>query len=36
MIDGNTLNGIVRGVNGLIIAFAIALGLMFVMQVYGI
>ncbi len=36
LIDGNTLNGIVRGVNGFIIAFAIALGLMFAMQLYGI
>ncbi len=36
LIDGNTLNGIVRGVNGFIIAFAIALGLMFAMQIYGI
>ncbi len=36
LMDGNTLNGIVRGVNGLIIAFAIALGLMFAMQIYGI
>jgi uncharacterized membrane protein YjjP (DUF1212 family) len=36
LIDGNTLNGIVRGVNGFIIAFAIALGLMFAMHIYGI
>lgn len=36
LIDGNTLNGIVRGVNGFIIAFAIALGLMFAMKIYGI
>ncbi len=36
LIDGNTLNGIVRGVNGFIMAFAIALGLMFAMQLYGI
>ena len=28
MIDGNILNGIVRGIHGLIIAFAIALGLL--------
>ena len=28
MIDGNILNGITRGIHGLIIAFAIALGLM--------
>lgn len=36
LIDGNTLNGIVRGINGFIMAFAIALGLMFAMQIYGI
>ena len=36
MIDGNTLNGIVRGVTGLIMAFAIALGLMIAIQIYGI
>ena len=36
LMDGNTLNGIVRGVNGFIIAFAIALGLMFAMQIYRI
>lgn len=36
LIDGNTLNGIVRGINGFIIAFAIALGLMFAMQIYGL
>ena len=36
LLDGNTLNGIVRGVNGFIIAFAIALGLMFAMKIYGI
>ncbi len=36
LLDGNTLNGIVRGVNGLIAAFAIALGLMFAMQVCGV
>jgi uncharacterized membrane protein YjjP (DUF1212 family) len=34
LIDGNIMNGIVRGVNGLIIAFAIALGLLTAMQVY--
>jgi uncharacterized membrane protein YjjP (DUF1212 family) len=28
MIDGNILNGVVRGIHGLIIAFAIALGLL--------
>ena len=36
LLDGNTLNGIVRGVNGFIIAFAIALGLLFAMKIYGI
>ncbi len=36
IIDGNTLNGIVRGVNGFTIAFAIALGLMLAMNIYGI
>jgi uncharacterized membrane protein YjjP (DUF1212 family) len=36
LIDGNTLNGIVRGVNGFIMSFAIALGLMIAMQIYGI
>ncbi len=36
LLDGNTLNGIVRGVNGLIIAFAIALGLMLAMKIYGL
>ena len=36
MIDGNLLNGIVRGVNGLLISFAIALGLMMAMIVYQI
>lgn len=36
LIDGNTLNGIVRGVNGLTIAFAIALGLLCAMSIYSI
>jgi len=36
IIDGNTLNGIVRGANGFVMAFAIALGLMMAMQIYGI
>ena len=36
IIDGNTLNGIVRGVNGFVMAFAIALGLMLAMQIYGL
>ncbi len=36
LIDGNTLNGVIRGINGLVMAFAIALGLMIAMQIYGI
>ena len=36
LMDGNTLNGMVRGVNGLIIAFSIALGLMLAMQIYSL
>ena len=36
LIDGNTLNGIVRGINGFVMAFAIALGLMLAMQICGI
>jgi uncharacterized membrane protein YjjP (DUF1212 family) len=36
IIDGNTLNGIVRGVNCFVMAFAIALGLMLAMHIYGI
>jgi uncharacterized membrane protein YjjP (DUF1212 family) len=36
MIDGNILNGIVRGIHGLIIAFAIALGLMFAKFLFNI
>lgn len=36
MIDGNILNGIVRGVNGLLISFAIALGLLSAMLIYHI
>jgi uncharacterized membrane protein YjjP (DUF1212 family) len=35
LIDGNILNGIVRGVNGLLISFAIALGLLGAMLIYG-
>jgi uncharacterized membrane protein YjjP (DUF1212 family) len=34
LIDGNTQNGIVRGINGAVIAFAIALGLLTAMFVY--
>ncbi|MEI7523919.1 MAG: threonine/serine exporter family protein [Mariniphaga sp.] len=36
LLDGNTLNGIVRGVNGFIIAFSIAFGLMLAMKICGI
>jgi uncharacterized membrane protein YjjP (DUF1212 family) len=34
LIDGNILNGITRGVNVLIIAFAIALGLLVGLLIY--
>ncbi|HEY4787822.1 MAG TPA: threonine/serine exporter family protein [Bacteroidales bacterium] len=34
LIDGNILNGMVRGINGVIIAFAIALGLLTAMVIY--
>ena len=34
LIDGNILNGIVRGINGFMIAFAIALGLLGAMIIY--
>ena len=34
LIDGNILNGITRGVNVLIIAFAIALGLLMGLLIY--
>lgn len=34
LIDGNILNGVVRGINGLIIAFAIALGLLGAVIIY--
>ena len=34
LIDDNILNGVVRGINGLLIAFAIALGLMGAMMIY--
>lgn len=36
LIDGNLMNGMVRGMNGLIIAFAIALGLISAMLIYQI
>jgi uncharacterized membrane protein YjjP (DUF1212 family) len=36
MIDGNLMNGLIRGLNGLIISFAIALGLLTVMIIYQI
>lgn len=36
LLDGNIMNGIVRGVNGLIIAFAIALGLLGAILIYNI
>ena len=34
LIDGNILNGMVRGINGLLISFAIALGLLGAMIIY--
>jgi len=34
IIDGNVVNGMVRGINGLMIAFAIALGLMATMLIF--
>ena len=34
LIDGNILNGMVRGINGLMIAFSIALGLLGAMIIY--
>jgi uncharacterized membrane protein YjjP (DUF1212 family) len=36
LIDGNLLNGITRGIHGLLIAFAIALGLLGAMIIYNI
>ena len=36
LLDGNIMNGIVRGVNGLIIAFAIALGLLSAIMIYNL
>ena len=34
LLDGNIMNGVVRGINGLIIAFAIALGLLGAILIY--
>ena len=34
IIDGNLMNGLIRGINGLTISFAIALGLMSAMKIY--
>ena len=36
LLDGNIMNGIVRGVNGLIIAFTIALGLLGAIMIYNL
>lgn len=36
LIDGNTVNGMVRGMNGLLLAFAIALGLLATMIIFNI
>jgi len=36
LIDGNIVNGVVRGINGLMIAFAIALGLLATMLIFKI
>jgi uncharacterized membrane protein YjjP (DUF1212 family) len=36
LIDGNIVNGIVRGMNGLLIAFAIALGLLATMLIFNL
>jgi uncharacterized membrane protein YjjP (DUF1212 family) len=36
IIDGNLMNGLIRGLNGLIISFAIALGLLTTMIIYQI
>ncbi len=36
LMDGNIMNGIVRGINGLMIAFAIALGLLASIMIYHI
>ena len=36
LLDGNIMNGIVRGINGLIISFAIALGLLGAILIYNL
>lgn len=36
LIDGNIQNGLVRGINGLMMAFSIALGLLVAMNIYNI
>lgn len=36
LLDGNLMNGLLRGINGLIITFAIALGLLSAMIIYQI
>ncbi|MCK3685689.1 threonine/serine exporter family protein [Maribellus sp. YY47] len=36
LLDGNIMNGIVRGLNGLMISFAIALGMLGAVLIYGI
>ncbi len=36
LIDGNILNGIVRGINGILISFAIALGLLVSIMIFNI
>jgi uncharacterized membrane protein YjjP (DUF1212 family) len=36
ILEGNIMNGIVRGMNGLLIAFSIALGLLGVLMIYNI
>ena len=36
IIDGNVVNGVVRGVNGLMVAFAIALGLLTTMLIFNL
>ncbi len=36
LLDGNIMNGLVRGMNGLIIAFSIALGLLGAIMIYNI
>ena len=36
LLDGNIINGVVRGINGLIIAFSIALGLLGAILIYNI